>query len=339
MTIEENVSLKEYTTFHIGGSAEYFATARSTNELVELLTWAQDKKLPVTIIAGGSNILISDSGIKGLVIKIEIAGVSCSETKEGIEVVVGAGVVFDELVSYTIAKNLWGLENLSGIPGSAGATPIQNVGAYGVEVSDHIQWVEVLDIRSLQTDTLSREQCKFGYRDSIFKHKAGEDLVILSVAFLLRTKSSPVLTYKDLHEIYADTGTSPSPHDIRDTVIEIRSKKFPDWNTVGTAGSFFKNPIVSSAHVRKLLQQYPDIPHFPVENGGEKISLGWVLDHVCGLRGYAEGNVATYKNQALVLVNNGSATEEEVFDFAAKISAIVKRKIDVDIKWEVTKLL
>lgn len=336
--IEENVLLKDHTTFHIGGLADYFTVVKTVDELLGSIRWAKDKKIPITIIAGGSNILVSDNGIRGLVIKIKIGGISFKEKKDGIEVIAGAGIVFDELVLQTVDKNLWGLENLSGIPGSVGATPIQNVGAYGVEIADHLEWVEVLDIETLKIEKLSSSACEFGYRDSIFKHEKGGKYVVLRVALLLSPKPRPILTYKDLGEVYTDTTTIKTVYDIRKKVLEIRGRKFPDWNKTGTAGSFFKNPVITADHLGKLLQKYPDLPHFAVSGGHEKISLGWILDHVCNMRGYREGNVGTYENQALVFINYGNGTEKEISDLAKKISDEVKKKTNITTAWEVTKL-
>ena len=332
MDIQRDILLAQFTTLQIGGPADYFICVENTEDLIEAVTWGKNEDLPITIIGGGSNILVSDTGIRGLVIKNDIKGISYGKNNT---VTVGAGVAFDDLVLDSIEKNLWGLENLSHIPGSVGATPIQNVGAYGVEIKDLIEWVEILDLETLKIKQLSRKDCQFLYRDSIFKHDEGKNLAVIKIMLQLTKDGEPKLSYKDLKERF-DSKSAPSLFEIRNAIIDIRSKKFPDWKKVGTAGSFFKNPIIPNAEFMKLREKYPGIPGFEQENGSVKVPLGWILDKVCNVRGYREGNVGTYEGQALVLINYGGATEKEIKKFASHIESLVKKETGVVIKWEVT---
>ena len=334
---EEDISLKNKTTLQIGGPAEFFTVVHTEEELVAAVHEAKERRVPVTVLGGGSNVLISDNGVEGLVIKNEITG--WQETLQGSEVLltVGSGEVLDEVIAQTVAKEYWGLENLSHIPGSIGATPIQNVGAYGVEVKDVVESVRVLDTKTMKTETLDNSACQFGYRDSLFKKEEGAKYIVVSVTFSLSTEPRPVVSYKDLKARFGEE-MAPDLAAIRQAIIEIRAEKFPDWHTVGTAGSFFKNPIIPSEQYNTLKESYEDIPGFELLNGQVKVPLGWILDHVCNLRGITKGHVGTYKGQALVLVHDGSATATEITEFAHYIVDQVKNKTGITIEWEVTRL-
>ena len=333
--IKSNVALASYTTFGIGGKATEFAVARSEDELRALVAYGDERQLPITMLGGGSNVLISDEGINGLVIKNKISGISYETAGEKVLVTAGAGVVWDDLVAETVKKDLWGLENLSAIPGSVGATPIQNVGAYGVEVADLIKAVRVYDKNTKDFLLLSPNDCQFGYRDSIFKHAAGQSYLVTAVTYGLSKTLNPKLHYRDLAERFANDNQPPLT-EIRDAVINIRSRKFPSWQEVGTAGSFFKNPIIATEHYTKLQQKYPGLPSWPAGDGQVKVPLGWILDKVLKLRGVKEGRVGCYKDQALVLVNFDNATAEEVDEFAKNIELKVKEATDIDLTREVT---
>ena len=333
----KGVSLRELTTFNIGGMAEYFATAKTEDELVEYVTFAKDQSLPLTIIGGGSNIVVADEGVKGLVLKNNIEGLEYREEEEKIFVTAGAGMNFDDLVATTVGKGWWGLENLSAIPGSVGATPIQNIGAYGVEVADTISSVKVFDVTNSTFKELSKDECVFGYRDSIFKTPTGKNLIVVSVTYCLSLTPLPTLHYKDLATHFQDRENTKSitQEEIRNVVMEIRAGKFPDWKVLGTAGSFFKNPIINKEDYERLQSEYPGLPGYPEKDQKIKVSLGWILDHVCNLRGYREGNVGLYEKQALVMVNYKDATAGEVKNFAEKISQTVFEKTKIKIEREV----
>lgn len=335
MQITEHVLLKDYTTLRVGGPARYFATAHDLPELQSLLAHARKEHLPVLILGGGSNILAPDSGWGGLVIKIALRGRTFAEEVEGSVIVTSAaGEVWDEVVAECVSRDIWGLENLSGIPGTVGATPIQNVGAYGTEVKDVISAVEVLEVESGKVRTLLPEECDFSYRSSLFKKEAGR-FVILGVSFRLSRKPKPQLHYRDLAEYFAAHHNLPALREIRDAVLAIRARKFPDLRAVGTAGSFFKNPIVDNETLAQLLKRFPDVPHFRVEAGKEKISLAWLLDRACNLKGVIHGAVGAFERQPLVIVNTGGASARDVRAFASFIASCVKEKTNLVIEPEV----
>lgn len=334
LKIDQEVSLASYTTLGVGGVAEYFAIASSEEELTLLTEYAREHDLRVSVLGGGSNLVVSDSGVKGLVIKNEIKGISHETENEKVLVTAGAGDGWDTFVEHTVEEGWWGLENLSAIPGTVGATPIQNVGAYGVEVGNLIEEVRVYSLREQKFLTLTQAECRFGYRDSVFKSEEGKGLVVVSVTYSLSTTPDPQIHYKDLAEYFSNHSGIPSQLEIRNAVIEIRSKKFPDWKQLGTAGSFFKNPIVSTEHFNELSKQYVGLPGYPTDEGMVKVSLGWILDKVCDLRGARAGQVGTYENQSLVLINYGGATSVDINSFAEKIKETVLAKTKISIEME-----
>lgn len=327
--------LAPHTTFNVGGYADTFVSVTTEDELIAVVTETKAADRPLLVLGGGSNVLISDAGFKGVVVKMMIEGTNYTIEGNEVYVTVGAGVTFDEFVRDTVSRGYWGLENLAAIPGTVGATPIQNVGAYGVEVADVIERVRVYDTHANQFSDLRAPQCLFGYRDSIFKHEAGRQYIVTAVTFRLSVRETPQVTYKDLAQLFAENVPSSSQV-IYDAVTEIRSHKFPDWHTIGTAGSFFKNPVIATAEAESLRAQFPELPLFNTVDGQVKVSLGYVLDKICGLRGYTEGRVALYKNQALVLVAEHGATASEIMEFAKKITAIVYEKTNLKIENEVT---
>lgn len=334
--IQHKVPLAPYTTLKVGGSAEQFIEVHDESQLQEAVLYAKDHALPVTVLGGGSNVLVSDEGVAGLVIHLAIKGRTEEVEDNRVHMHVAAGETLDELVAHCVAQGYWGLENLSHIPGSVGATPVQNVGAYGVEAKDMITNVRVYDMDSDTFKELTTAECAFGYRDSLFKTQEGKRYVITSVQYELSTIPHPQISYRDLRNVFGDT--APSLSEIRDAVIQIRSKKFPDWHTVGTAGSFFKNPIVMREKYAALKEQYPELPGFELADGSVKLPLAWVLDTVLHLKGVHDGEVGTYHGQALVIVNNGNADAKQIENFANSIVAKVHDILGVHIEWEVTKI-
>ena len=336
-SLQSNVPLAPYTTLQIGGPATFFARVTTVAELEAVYRYARAEQLPVTILGGGSNVLIADEGIAGVVVQIALTGRTVqSESDDAVVVTYAAGESFDAVVADTVAEGWWGLENLSHIPGTVGATPIQNVGAYGVEVSDHVQSVTVFDLVEQTVSELSAAECGFGYRTSCFKQAAGKRYVVTAVTFVLSKQPRPQLTYKDLQPLAEQSEVSQA--DIRQAVIAVRAQKFPDWHRVGTAGSFFKNPTITAEQYQTLSSTYPDMPVYPTGDGAYKVALGWILDVVCGYKGYRVGTVGTYERQALVLINYGGATAAEVFAFASEIETTVYNKTNIAITWEVTPL-
>ncbi|MEK7613240.1 MAG: UDP-N-acetylmuramate dehydrogenase [Patescibacteria group bacterium] len=329
MSIEEKVPLAPYTTFHIGGPARFFARVRSVEELRKSLDFARDTKLATLVLGGGSNVLIDDAGFDGLVIKIELRGI----TEEDSMIIAGAGEEWDALVSYAIQKKLWGIENLSGIPGSVGGAVAGSIGAYGQAVAQTIAWVEVFDRDSGVVEKKNKAECAFGYRESIFGGPHAP-LIILRAAFALHTVPKPELSYKDLKLRFADA--APSLAQIRETVLAIRKTKFPDLSEEGTAGSFFKNPIVRADEAEKLKKIYPEMPLFAIpEAEGVKIPLAWLLDRVLDLKGMRIGGARLFEHQPLVIAVDTQASSHDVRMLAEHVKALVKEKFQIEIKEEV----
>ncbi len=348
MNIAEHVSLKNLTTFKIGGNARFFVAVKSIEELQEAVSFARSQQLSIFILGGGSNVLMSDNGFLGLVIKIEIMGIERVEkSSETYELIAGAGEEWDGFVEYAVKEGLHGLENLSYIPGNVGAAPVQNIGAYGSEVKDTLLWVEALNNETGQLQKFSNEQCQFAYRDSFFKKSEGKKYTIVRVAFLLSKKGTLNTHYKDITEyIKSNVVTDISLRSVRDIVVSIRKAKLPDVKEVGTAGSFFKNPIISKAQYEKLLIKYPELPSYPMKTTIEyatgdniKVPAAWILDTVCGFKGFREGEVGVYKNQALVLVNFGNAKAQNIIELAEKMIACVKEKTEIELEKEVQIIL
>jgi UDP-N-acetylmuramate dehydrogenase len=332
--IQRNVPLAPYTTLGVGGPAEYFCEIHDTAALRAAVSWAKKFEHKITILGGGSNVLVPDEGVAGLTIHMCTSAIVYEECDALVRVRVDAGVLLDTFVAEAVARGLWGVENLSAIPGTIGAVPVQNVGAYGVEGKDIIESVEVYDIETDATRIYTNAACQFGYRDSLFKKSAGSELIILSVTCVLTREPNHKLTYKDLKE-YFGANETPSLIEIRNAVIEIRSKKFPDWHITGTAGSFFKNPHVSAKKYGALRAAFPLLPGFPDGEGMVKVSLGWILDHVLGMKGYRKGNVGLFVGQALVLVCYDGATAREISAFSQEVIAAVKNKTGMMIECEV----
>ncbi len=336
--VKENVLLAPYTTLKIGGSADKCVAVSSKEQLRAVHNYVCENTETLVVLGGGSNVLIADEGVRGCVVLMRILGIESVEKDGVVYLKAGAGELLDDVVAYAVARGWWGIENLSHIPGTVGATPIQNVGAYGVEVSDVIHEVEVFDREKGNFCILAPSLCDFGYRDSFFKKAEGRKFIITHVTFVLSAIPNPRTEYKDLATRFPQQ-SDPALIDIRNEIISIRSEKFPDWNTVGTAGSFFKNPVVSKEKADALCLAYPALPQYPTESGEVKISLGYVLDKILTLKGHTEGNVRLYEKQALVLVTERGALSSEVKAFAEKIIAQVKEKIGVIVEMEVTEIV
>ena len=324
MQIEEMVLLAPLTTFCIGGPAKYFIRIRNVEELTQSLDFARDKNLATLIFGGGSNVLVRDAGFDGLVIKIEIAGIE----QEGEMLIAGAGESWDGLVARAVNDGLWGIENLSGIPGTVGAAPVQNIGAYGSEIKNTLAWVEAFDTQSGQVVRLQNTDCGFGYRTSRFKKEPGR-FVVLRAVFKLNKNGAPNTSYKDL----ADSARS-NLAEIRAKVLAVRAGKFPDLKKEGTAGSFFLNPVVSAQKAAELLEKYPNLPNFPAENG-RKVSLAWLLDNVLHVKGLSVGGARLYEKQPLCIAASRTASASDVAGLAKKVAELVQDKLKIIIEPEV----
>lgn len=305
-------------------------------DLREAVAFAGARSLPVFILGGGSNLLVSDAGFPGVVIRVRIKGVHAERQGDCVVLRAGAGETWDAFVAYCVAHGYWGLENLSLIPGTVGAAPVQNIGAYGREVREVIESVVVFDPLSAAERTLTNAACLFGYRDSVFKHGDAKQLIVTGVSFKLSLTPRPELAYKDLATRFSAPGAaSPSLAEIRDTVIAIRTAKFPDLSRTGTAGSFWKNPVVTIATLESLRARFPEMPSYPVDATHAKIPLAWILDVVLKAKGYAKGNVALFHQQPLVLVAGRGATCREVTAFADEIETRVAEQTGIVIEKEV----
>lgn len=357
LKIESHILLAPLTTFRIGGHASYFCAVSTVDELREAVAFTREKKVPFFVLGEGSNLLVSDKGYAGLVIRMNIRGIKIKDVEGGPanvvrkELEVGAGENWDSLVAFAVSQKLYGLENLSLIPGTVGAAPVQNIGAYGAEAKDVISTVEVFDIAANggkgALRVLTNEECKFAYRDSIFKHggpHGGAHLIITKVSFVLEKNGRVNIGYKDVKEVFKDRYSSDvTAEEVRRAVIDIRTRKLPDVKKIGTAGSFFKNPILSAEQFEEFEARFPDAPHFSESAGADgkprvKVPLAWVLDKACGLKGWQEGAIGTYDKQPLALVNHGGGTAAEVEKVAEHIARVVKEKTGIDIEWEVRVL-
>ena len=334
MKIQENISLKPFTTFGIDKKAKFFTTVETLDELKAALLAAKEKQLPVFILGGGSNILLTRD-IEGLVIKLEIKGIHLvKEEGDQLWVEVGAGEMWHELVLHSIAQDWAGLENLSLIPGTVGASPMQNIGAYGVEIKDVFDSLQAMHRETLEMQSFDAEACRFGYRESVFKQTLKDQYVITSVTFRLSKTPNFHLEYGAIREVLAANDIDqPSIRAISDAVIQIRQSKLPDPKEIGNAGSFFKNPTIPSAQFDALKASYPSIPGYPSAEG-VKVAAGWLIEQT-GWKGKRIGEVGVHAKQALVLVNYGGGTGEEIKKLSEQIQASVYDKFGVQLQAEV----
>ncbi len=332
MKIQENISLKSYNTFGIDVKAKRFVSITSVYELQELLKLEKD----VFLISGGSNMLLTDD-ITKLVVHINITGISIDrENDTEVHLTVNAGENWHEFVLWSISQNYGGIENLSLIPGNVGTCPIQNIGAYGIEVKDVITKIEAIEVATQKLITFSNADCSFGYRDSIFKNEAKGKCVITSVSFKL-TKENHVLnsSYGAINtELERNNISNPTLKNISDAVIAIRKSKLPDPKEIGNSGSFFKNPVISTKHFEALLKEHPSMPSYVVSETAIKIPAGWLIEK-SGFKGQRYGNFGVHEKQALVLVNYGGATGKEIYALAQKIQDKIKDNFNISLDIEV----
>jgi len=334
--IKNNIKLSDFNTFRTGGNARFFCTVKNKNELIEAIKFAKSNKIKFFVIGNGSNILLSDKDFGGLIIKNSIKGRKIeSKSKKYSIVSAGAGESIDNLIKFLLKNNLSGVENLWNIPGTVGAGVVQNIGAYGVELEDYIDSVEVIDAKSFKIFALKNRDCKFGYRDSIFKKN--KNLIITKVYIKLNNFFKPNIKYSALRE-YFSRAKILNAKDIIKAVQKIRKNKLPNWKILGTAGSFFKNPIITEVKYQKLLKKYPNLPKYNAENGFVKIPLGFVIDKICELKGLQVGQVGLYEKQSLVIVNYGGAKFSEINNFAKMIEREVHKKIKIKIEREVENI-
>ncbi len=336
MQILENQSLQSFNTFGIDAKAQYFVTIHSESELREAL---QSNIHPIFILGGGSNILLTQD-FDGLVIKNNILGKEIVEkTDNQVIVKIGAGENWHETVLWTLSQDFGGLENLSLIPGTVGASPMQNIGAYGVEIKDVFYQLEAMERATGNIHLFDKSACQFGYRESIFKKILKNQFIITRVYYKLTTQNHIINTsYGAIQEVLlAKNITNPTIHDVSDAVITIRSSKLPDPVKIGNAGSFFKNPEILQTKYHVLKEQFPNMPAFPGENERIKVPAGWLIEQ-CGWKGTRRGDAGCYNKQALVLVNYGNAKGEEIWQLAMDIADSVEAKFGIRLSPEVNVL-
>jgi UDP-N-acetylmuramate dehydrogenase len=335
MNIEHEVSLKDYNTFGIDVKASFMAGFTTIDELSGILSESTFNNIPKLVLGGGSNILFTKD-FKGLVLKNNIPGIRIAEDRDHeVLVTAGAGVKWHSLVTWCIDKGFGGIENLSLIPGNTGAAPIQNIGAYGVELKDSFYSLEAYEYETGKIVSFSSDQCEFGYRDSIFKKAMKGKVIITSVTLSLSKTPVLHLTYGAIEQELKNMGvTSPDVKSVSDAVCAIRRSKLPDPVVTGNAGSFFKNPEITAAEFELLKKQFSGIVAYPLPGGNVKLAAGWLIEQ-CGWKGKVVGNTGSHKNQALVLVNYGHATGNEIWDLALKIQQSVSDKFGVLIEPEV----
>ena len=334
MKLEQNISLKAFNTFGVDALAHSFVTISSIGQLEQVFSQLISPEIPFLVLGQGSNLLFTRD-YKGLIIKNEIEGIDVvDENEEYVYVKAGAGVNWHEFVLHCINHDWGGVENLSLIPGTIGAAPVQNIGAYGVELKDVLHSLRAWDVRKKKLVEFSNTDCAFGYRNSIFKQDLKGVVVIGEVIFRLTKKHTIKIGYGAIKDELAKKGiTEPSIRDVSNAVIAIRSSKLPDPKLIGNAGSFFKNPVVSQLFFENLQKCYPDVVGYP-SGTDVKLAAGWLIEQA-GWKGFHEGNVGCYEKQALVLVNLGGATGSEILGLAKRIQASVKGKFDVELEMEV----
>lgn len=337
--IRENVPLAPLTTLGIGGAARFFVEAGSEDHLAEAIEFAGRRQLPVFILGGGSNVLIADEGFPGLVIRVAVKGITWDE-----EITAGAGEDWDGFVRQCVERDLAGVECLSGIPGLVGGAPVQNVGAYGQEVSETITSLRAFDRQSKQIVELSNQDCRFGYRASIFNTTERERYVVLAVTYTLIPNGEPALRYPDLNRFFADRNGPPTLADVRRAVVEIRSRKgmviVPGDPDCRSAGSFFKNPILSNVAFAQLEAAAKEqgvigdgerVPSFPAENLHVKVPAAWLIERAGFQKGHAKGRVGISSKHTLAIINRGGAAARDVLELVREIKTQVRHKFGIEL--------
>ena len=334
INVANNVSLKNYNTFGMDVLAESFADITSEDELVSTLNTHKNK--PLFILGGGSNMLLTKA-IKGLVLHINNKGKTVVETNDNTVIVeAAAGENWHEFVLWCISNNFGGVENLSLIPGNVGTAPIQNIGAYGVELKDIFYSCDAINIKTQEKRTFMLQDCNFGYRNSIFKNEAKNLYILTKVRFKLTKNTHSLNTSYGAIKTQLENNncTTPTIKSVSDAVIAIRQSKLPDPKKIGNSGSFFKNPVIPLSSYTQLLKNFPEMPHYPVSDNSVKIPAGWLIEKT-GFKGKRFGNYGVHKNQALVLVNYGGAKGTHIHELALLIKKTVKRLFSIDLECEV----
>ena len=330
--VQKYISLKPFNTFGIDVKAQEFAQVNSIDDLKELILHRTD----FFILSGGSNLLLTKD-LNTLVIHINLKGIEIiKETKKDVLVKVQAGENWHQFVLWCLEREFGGVENLSLIPGNVGTAPMQNIGAYGVELKEFMLELEALDVLTGEIKIFKNEDCEFGYRDSIFKRRAKGKFIITSVTFILSKSDHQLNTsYGAIQsELEKKNIKDPSIKDVSQAVIAIRQSKLPDPDELGNSGSFFKNPVVAKSQFIQLQHRYPEVPHYVISDTEVKVPAGWLVEQ-CGFKGHRQGDAGVHKKQALVLVNYGNASGQDILQLSKEIQQTVKTKFDIDLEAEV----
>ena len=336
-SIEENFSLKNHNTFGIDAKAKYFAEFDSLFALKEIISSEIFQNNKSFILGGGSNILLTKD-FEGLILHNKIEGICILEDNENnITVEVGGGVDWHDFVMWSLSQELSGIENLALIPGTVGASPVQNIGAYGMEVKDTIHKVMAFEISTKKTKTFNNTDCKFAYRNSIFKGELKNKYIITKVEFKLSKTALNKTNYGAIEEELKNLNLEASVKNIAEAVINIRSRKLPNPAELGNSGSFFKNPIIETSQFEQLKKEFPEMVGYKITESTTKIAAGWLIDNA-GLKGYRKADVGVHKNQALVLVNYGSASGNDIINLAKEVQQKIKDKYGISIEAEVNIL-
>jgi UDP-N-acetylmuramate dehydrogenase len=334
LSIQENISLRPYNTFGIEAKARYFAEINQLTDVQIALELMNPQNIPLLILGGGSNVLFTKD-FEGLVLKMNMRGVEIiNENTEHVWLKVGAGEGWHNFVKYCLSNNYGGVENLSLIPGTVGASPMQNIGAYGVELKEVFEELEAFHLQTLEIHRFNNTQCEFGYRESIFKREEKGNYLILSVTFKLSKNPCLNLSYGAIQEVLDEMQVAnPTIQDVSKAVVQIRTSKLPNPAEIGNAGSFFKNPTIPTNQFQELLEKFPQIPSYPTENA-VKIPAGWLIEQA-GWKGYRNADAGVHTKQALVLVNYGNAKGLEIKKLSKKIQESVQEKFGILLSTEV----
>lgn len=339
MKLREKVSLQKLNTLGLQSLADFFLTIETGNDLIEAVFFLRKNKLPFLILGGGSNLFFTEQELPVVVLKNEITSREMTPLENNlVRVSFGSGENWDKAVAFAVKNNLTGLENLSGIPGTVGGAVVQNAGAYGAEIKEVVESVEVFDLEKMENKTILAMACGFDYRYSNFKTPTWRKYFITKVNFLLKPNGPVSIVYKDLQEYFLGKTDNPKLAEVRQAVLEIRKNKLPDLETIGSVGSFFKNPVVEGLDFLKLKEKYNDLPSYQLPNGKVKIPLAYVLDKICGFKGLRQGDVGLYEKQPLIICNFGGATAAEIGNLENKIVSVVFEKTGLKIEREVEEI-
>lgn len=335
MDVRTNIPLKNFTTMKIGGPARFMTEVRTPQEVIDIYTSAAKQSLPIFILGGGSNVIARDEGYNGIVVRIRIPGFEIlTDDTNSTTIKVGAGEIWDSVVQKTVEMRLSGIEAMSAIPGTAGAAPVQNIGAYGQELADTMQSLEAYDTRMGQIVVLQNSDCDFKYRDSIFRSTEKGRFVILSITLKLSKNLPQPPFYDTLQKYLDDRGINIFTHEvIRNSVIDIRKEKLPDPTVLPNSGSFFKNALVESWQLKRVKEKFPDIPSYEMADGSFKIPTGWMIEHA-GLKGELIEGIRVYQNNALVLVNESAESYENLANARNAIIGKIRDTFGIQIEQE-----